>query len=214
VELVSLIKRKSCEGSNEPSFALVTSPPSCQGVFFANGGVTVDAPEPLCFNLAVETEAYIALGSNLGDRELNLLRAVAEIGRLPESRVTALSSFYETSPVGGVIQDAFYNAVLRLSTRLDARSLLTHMLRIEDEIFKRVRTIQQGPRRIDLDLLLYGNRVINEENLVVPHPRLAERRFVLQPLCDIAPDLLHPLTGKSIHELLASLKSAETVVKL
>lgn len=159
-------------------------------------------------------EAYIALGSNLGDRELNLLRAVAEVGRLPESRVTALSSFYETSPVGNVDQDAFYNAVLKLSTRLDARSLLTHLLRIEDETFKRVRTIHQGPRRIDLDLLLYGDRVINEVNLVVPHPHLAERRFVLQPLCEIAPDLLHPLTGKTIHELLASLKSDETVVKL
>jgi 2-amino-4-hydroxy-6-hydroxymethyldihydropteridine diphosphokinase len=159
-------------------------------------------------------EAYIALGSNLGDRELNLLRAVAEVGRLPESRVTALSSFYETSPVGNVDQDAFYNAVLKLSTRLDARSLLTHLLRIEDETFKRVRTIHQGPRRIDLDLLLYGDRTINEENLVVPHPHLAERRFVLQPLCEIAPDLLHPLTGKTIHELLASLKSDETVVKL
>ena len=159
-------------------------------------------------------EAYIALGTNLGDREHNLLRAVAEVGRLPGCRVTALSSFYETSPVGTVDQDAFYNAVLRLSTRLDARSLLTHLLRIEDEIFKRSRTIHQGPRRMDLDLLLYGDRAISEENLVVPHPRLAERRFVLEPLCEIAPDLLHPLTGKTMHELLASLKSGETVVKL
>ena len=74
-------------------------------------------PEPLCFNHAVEMEAYIALGSNLGDRELNLLRGVAEVGRIPDSRVTALSSFYETSPVGTVVQDAFYNAVLRLSKR-------------------------------------------------------------------------------------------------
>jgi 2-amino-4-hydroxy-6-hydroxymethyldihydropteridine diphosphokinase len=159
-------------------------------------------------------EAYIALGSNLGDRELNLLRGVAEVGRLPGSRVTALSSFYETSPVGTVVQDAFYNAVLRLSTRLDARSLLTHLLRIEDETFKRVRTVHQGPRRMDLDLLLYGDSTINEADLVVPHPRLAERRFVLQPLCEIAPDLLHPLTGTSIRELLASLNSDETVVKL
>ena len=162
----------------------------------------------------METEAYIALGSNLGDRELNLLRAVAETGRLPDSRVTALSSFYETSPVGNTDQDAFYNAVIRLSTRLDARSLLTRMLRIEDEVFGRVRTIHQGPRRMDLDLLLYGGRIINEEGLVIPHPRLAERRFVLQPLCEIAPELLHPPTGKTIRELLAELKSDETVVKL
>jgi 2-amino-4-hydroxy-6-hydroxymethyldihydropteridine diphosphokinase len=159
-------------------------------------------------------EAYIALGSNLGDRELNLLRAVAEVGRLPDSRVTALSSFYETSPVGNVNQDAFYNAVLRLSTRLDARSLLTRLLRIEDDVFMRVRAVHQGPRRMDLDLLLYGDRTINEENLVVPHPRLSERSFVLQPLCEIAPDLLHPLTGKTIRELLASLKSDASVVKL
>lgn len=162
----------------------------------------------------METEAYIALGSNLGDRELNLLRAVAEVGRLPESRVTALSSFYETSPVGNVKQDRFYNAVLRLSTNLDARSLLSGILRIEDECFNRVRTIHQGPRRMDLDLLLYGDSVISEENLLIPHPRLTERRFVLQPLCEIAPDLLHPLTGKTIRELLASLESDETVVKL
>jgi 2-amino-4-hydroxy-6-hydroxymethyldihydropteridine diphosphokinase len=162
----------------------------------------------------VETEAYIALGSNLGDRELNLLRAVSEVGRLPDSKVTALSSFYETSPVGTVKQDSFYNAVLRLSTGLAPRSLLNHLLRIEDETFKRIRTIHQGPRRMDLDLLLYGDRVISEEDLVVPHPRLAERRFVLQPLCEIAPDLLHPLNGKSIRALLASLISDETVVKL
>ena len=176
--------------------------------------LTVDAPKPLCFNLFVETDAYIALGSNIGDRELNLLRAVAEVGRLPESRVTALSSFYETSPVGAVKQDAFYNAVLRLSTRLDARDLLTGLLHIEDASFKRVRTIHQGPRRMDLDLLLYGDSILNEDNLVVPHPRLAERRFVLQPLCEIAPDLVHPLLGAPVRELLASLQSDETVVKL
>ena len=162
----------------------------------------------------MEIEAYIALGSNVGDRELNLLRAIAEVGKLSGCKVTALSSFYETSPVGTVKQDSFYNAVLRLSTALDARSLLTQLLRIEDDIFKRVRTIHQGPRKIDLDLLLYGDRTINEEDLVVPHPRLTERRFVLQPLCEIAPDLIHPVTGKSIHELLVSLKSDETVVKI
>lgn len=162
----------------------------------------------------MENAAYIALGSNLGDRELNLLRAVAEVGRLPDSRVTALSAFYETSPVGPVTQDAFYNAVLRLSTRLEPRSLLANLLRIESDIFKRDRTTPHGPRRMDLDLLLYGDMTIHEENLIVPHPRLVERRFVLQPLGEIAPDLLHPLTGKTILELLSSLKSDEIVVKL
>jgi 2-amino-4-hydroxy-6-hydroxymethyldihydropteridine diphosphokinase len=162
----------------------------------------------------VETDAYIALGSNLGDRELNLLRAVAEVGKLPKSRVTALSSFYETSPVGDVIQESFYNAVLRISTQLEPRPLLANLLQIEDNVFKRVRTVYQGPRRMDLDLLLYGNSVCNEVDLVVPHPRLTERRFVLQPLCEIAPDLKHPLTGKTIRELLSSLNSSEIVVRL
>jgi 2-amino-4-hydroxy-6-hydroxymethyldihydropteridine diphosphokinase len=162
----------------------------------------------------VETEAYIALGSNIGNRELNLLRAVAEVGRLPGCKVTALSSFYETSPVGAVQQDPFYNAVLRLSTQLDAAFLLAQLLRIEDDVFKRVRTIHQGPRSMDLDLLLYGNRVLNEEALVIPHPRLAERRFVLQPLAEIAPDLVHPVTGITIRELLSSLKTDETVVQI
>jgi 2-amino-4-hydroxy-6-hydroxymethyldihydropteridine diphosphokinase len=162
----------------------------------------------------VEAEAYIAMGSNVGDRELNLLRAVAEIGKLPESRVTGLSPFYETSPVGNVKQDVFYNAVLRLGTRLDARSLLGLLLQIEADIFNRVRTIRHGPRRMDLDLLLYGDEIINENDLIVPHPRLAERRFVLQPLCDIAPHFLHPLSGHTMAELLSKLKTDEKVTKL
>jgi 2-amino-4-hydroxy-6-hydroxymethyldihydropteridine diphosphokinase len=185
------------------------------GAFFCQiPGVTVDALLLLCFNRAVKTEAYIALGSNLGDRELNLLRAVAEAGRLPDSRVTGLSAFYETSPVGNVKQDPFYNAVLRLTTKLAARPLLASLLDIENTLFKRVRTIHQGPRRMDLDLLLYGTITMNEENLIIPHPRLAERRFVLQPLCDIAPDLIHPVIGKTMRELLDALTSDETVVKL
>jgi 2-amino-4-hydroxy-6-hydroxymethyldihydropteridine diphosphokinase len=162
----------------------------------------------------VETEAYIALGSNIGDREFNLLRAVAEISRLPENRVTALSPFYETSPVGNVTQDAFFNAVLRLATRVDARTLMEFLLRIESEAFCRVRNVHQGPRSMDLDLLLYGTEIINEEGLLVPHPRLTERRFVLQPLCDIAPHLVHPLSGRTMSDLLDSLRTDEIVVKL
>jgi len=177
-------------------------------------GVTVDAFHRLCFNQPVETQAYIALGSNLGDRELNLLRAVAEVGRLPECRVTALSSFYETSPVGNVKQEPFYNAVLKLSTGLPPRTLLTHLLRIETESFKRTRAVFQGPRRMDLDLLLYGKEVISDADLIVPHPRIAERRFVLVPLSEIAPGLVHPLSGLTVNQMLASLHSDEKVVKL
>jgi 2-amino-4-hydroxy-6-hydroxymethyldihydropteridine diphosphokinase len=162
----------------------------------------------------MQTDAYIAIGSNMGDRELNLLRAVAEISRLPDGKVTGLSSFYETSPVGVTEQPSFYNAVLRLHTALSPHELLERLLGIEIEIFGRSRTTLWGPRRMDLDLLLYGDDRIDEGGLVVPHPRMAERRFVLQPLCDIAPDLVHPVLGASIFELLGALRSDETVTRI
>jgi 2-amino-4-hydroxy-6-hydroxymethyldihydropteridine diphosphokinase len=162
----------------------------------------------------VQTDAYIALGSNQGDRELNLLRAVAEIGKLPHSKVTGLSGFYETSPVGTIDQPHFFNAVLRLETTFSASELLDRLLAIETAQFGRTRTTLCEARRMDLDLLLYGSDIINEEVLVVPHPRMTERRFVLQPLNDIAPDLIHPLTGKTVAALLAALRTPETVTKI
>ena len=174
----------------------------------------VDAIPPLCFNLSVQTDAYIALGSNMGDRELNLLRAVAEIGRLPDCKVTGLSSFYETSPVGAIDQPSFFNAVLRLHTVLSPHELLEQLLRIETDVFDRTRTTRWGPRRIDLDLLLHGGTIIADDRLTLPHPRMSERRFVLQPLCDIAPDLMHPVVGKSIAELLDALQTDETVTRI
>ena len=125
-----------------------------------------------------------------------------------------MSAFYRTSPVGNLNQEDFYNAVLRLSTGLTPRSLLNHLLRIETEKFKRIRTIHQGPRSLDLDLLMYGSEIIDEVDLIVPHPRMTERRFVLQPLSDIAAQVVHPVNGRSIGELLSLLKSDETVIKV
>lgn len=174
----------------------------------------VDVRIRLCFNLCVETDAYIGLGSNLGDRELNLLRAVAEIGKLPECKVSGLSPFYETSPVGVTGQPAFINAVLRLSTRLTSHALIHYLQRIERAVFHRKRTLRWGPRTMDLDLLLFGSEVVTDDGLTIPHPRMAERRFVLEPLCKLAPELLHPVLGQTMKELLAALPLTEQVIQI
>lgn len=146
--------------------------------------MNADQPEPM----AVTTTAYLGLGSNLGDRREILRRAV---GALDE--VTVVSPVYETDPVGGVEQEAFYNIVVEVETRLDPHELLARCLELE-QVERRVRTIRWGPRTLDVDVLLYGDRRINTPDLVVPHPRMHERNFVMVPLLDIDPELVgHPL---------------------
>ncbi|HET6421372.1 MAG TPA: 2-amino-4-hydroxy-6-hydroxymethyldihydropteridine diphosphokinase [Geobacteraceae bacterium] len=162
----------------------------------------------------MESSAYIALGSNLGDRELNMLRGIAEIGKLPGTRITALSGFYDTQPVGPVEQDNFLNAALRIETSLSPHQLLSELQRIETETFGRKRTVRWGPRSIDLDILFYGNLVIAGEDLTIPHPCLHERRFVLAPLVEIAPGLVHPGIGRSLAEILDDLAGDERVEKI
>lgn len=163
----------------------------------------------------METDAYIAIGSNLGDRELNLLSAVAELGKLEKTRVTALSSFYETSPVGMPEETpAFYNAVVRLATMLPAEQLLLELQRIERERFGRIATQTMQSRRMDLDLLLYGDLRQEHGDLTVPHPRMTERHFVLVPLIEIAPDLQEPGTGHRFGDLLAQCRSNEQIRKV
>jgi 2-amino-4-hydroxy-6-hydroxymethyldihydropteridine diphosphokinase len=169
----------------------------------------------LCSNVAVNSDIFIALGSNMGDLEGNLLKAVAEIGRLHDTRVTALSPFYNTEPVGGVSQNNFLNAALRLTSSIPPDELLAELLRIELSIFGRKRNLHWGPRSIDLDLLFYGCEIIHQPpKLLLPHPRLHERRFVLAPLADIAPEFIHPVYGKSIRELLAELPPGGKVTKI
>ena len=165
--------------------------------------------------MPVKTEAYIALGSNLGDRELNLLRAVSELGRLSGCRVTALSRFYETSPVGMADgTPGFLNGVLRLETELGAHELLRELQRIEQQVFGRTSSPAAVSRRMDLDLLLYGQQSKAEPELTLPHPRMAQRRFVLQPLAEIAPQLVDPSSGRTIKELLDNLMTDERVTPL
>lgn len=146
------------------------------------------------------TVAYIGLGSNLGDREETLRDALARLAELGEVRV---SSFHETDPVGVTDQPKFVNAVAELSTQLAPRDLLDALLAIERELGRdRSREQRWGPRTLDLDLLLYGGEMIDEPGLTVPHPRLADRRFVLEPLHELVPGLVLP-DGTRVGDLLA-----------
>jgi 2-amino-4-hydroxy-6-hydroxymethyldihydropteridine diphosphokinase len=162
----------------------------------------------------VTSQVFIALGSNRGDRDLNLLRAVAEIGKVPGTQITALSDFYDTAPVGKTDQPDFLNAVVRVETALQPVQLLDELQRIEQDVFKRERTVRWGPRAIDLDILFYDGLTLAEDKLTIPHPRLHERRFVLQPLAEIAPDYVHPLLRKSVARLLAELADGPRVTRI
>ena len=151
--------------------------------------------------------AFVGLGSNLGDRETTLRQAVAALRRLPSTEVRAVSAFRDTAPVGYLDQPRFLNGAVELETALGPRELLDELLRIERKLGRdRAQSPPQGPRTVDLDLLLYGEERIHEPGLEVPHPRLRERRFVLEPLSDLDAGLFVPGQGE-VQVLLAGLDS-------
>jgi 2-amino-4-hydroxy-6-hydroxymethyldihydropteridine diphosphokinase len=152
--------------------------------------------------------AAVALGSNLesafGDREANLREAVERIGGL--GAVQSVSTFYDTEPVGYLEQPRFLNGALVLETDLDPLDLIRGLLAVEHDM-GRERVIAKGPRVIDLDLLLYGSVVMSTPELTLPHPEMHERRFVLEPLAEVAPAMMHPVLGRTVAEMLQAVKN-------
>lgn len=150
--------------------------------------------------------AYVSLGSNLGDRSLNIHQAIDYLYACPQVKILKISSMYRTEPWGEKDQPEFLNAVIKLQTDLGPESLHRYLQEIEYKLHRK-RNKKWGPRTIDLDILFFGKILIDEEDLKVPHPQIADRAFVLIPLAEIAPKLYHPVLKKTIATLLAELKT-------
>lgn len=149
-------------------------------------------------------KVYAGIGSNIGDKRANFEKAISSLNNDREIEIIRVSSFYETEPVGGPLQEDYLNGVIELRTGLSARELLRRFKKIEHEM-GRVDTGKDHPRVIDLDILLYGDECINEDGLQIPHPRMHERSFVLEGMVEIAPLEIHPVTGKTMKEILCGL---------
>jgi 2-amino-4-hydroxy-6-hydroxymethyldihydropteridine diphosphokinase len=155
--------------------------------------------------------AFIGLGSNLGDRKANYFEAIERVQKLPTTRIIKQSSLYESEPLGDA-KTWFVNAVIEIETESSADDLLKRLKAIETAMGrKRVRGKRWGSRIIDLDILFFDNEIISKRTLKVPHPELQNRKFVLAPLCELAPQMIHPKLGVSASELLAGLKSTKKI---
>jgi 2-amino-4-hydroxy-6-hydroxymethyldihydropteridine diphosphokinase len=154
---------------------------------------------------------YLSLGSNVGDREAQLRDAQARLGAI--GRVVAVSSFYETEPVEFTQQPWFLNCALALETSSTPKELMAAILRIEEDMDRR-RVQKKGPRTIDIDILLFNDLLVDSQDLTIPHPAMHQRRFVLEPLAEIAPTVLHPVLKKTIRELRDALPEGQAVKRV
>jgi 2-amino-4-hydroxy-6-hydroxymethyldihydropteridine diphosphokinase len=155
--------------------------------------------------------AFIGIGSNIGDRRKNCAEAVERLEQIHGCSVIRCSHWYRTSPVGVENQDWFVNGVASLAAEISAQDLLDRLLHIEAAM-GRVRREKWGPRIVDLDLLLYGEDIVEEKKLKIPHPLMHVRRFVLVPLAEVSPDVIHPVLGKTVFQMLQELRGEDQQV--
>jgi 2-amino-4-hydroxy-6-hydroxymethyldihydropteridine diphosphokinase len=156
-------------------------------------------------------KAFLSLGSNEGNSHAHLENALQEIRQLEKTEVISVSNLYKTAAWGKTDQADFLNIAVEVNTFMNAENLLKNLIRIEEKSGRR-RTEKWGPRTIDIDILLYGNEISNSKNLVLPHPEMHKRKFVLVPMIDLAPEMIHPVLKKSIKQLLVDCDDKGEVV--
>jgi len=154
-------------------------------------------------------QAFVSVGSNLGDKIENCQKGINGLLAGGRSVLVKSSSFYRTSPVDYKDQDWFVNLVVKIKTALNPFDLLDEMQGIEKAVGRKTSTVQFGPRVLDLDIIFFDDQVIQADTLEIPHPRMHKRRFVLKPICDIEPSMMHPLLGKDMRSLLSILQDSE-----
>ncbi|HSO20557.1 MAG TPA: 2-amino-4-hydroxy-6-hydroxymethyldihydropteridine diphosphokinase [Desulfosarcina sp.] len=152
---------------------------------------------------------FLSVGSNMGDKLENCLMGIDALTASGAGRLLAVSRFFRTSPVDYTDQDWFVNAAVKIATRLSPDDLLAELLAIQRGMGRKADAIRFGPRVLDLDILLYDDRIIRVADLEIPHPRMHKRAFVLQPICDIDPAIVHPVLGRTAADLLAGLDDAD-----